>query len=94
MPGFALDRPRYLDADADLETVYRMMLEVASELWVTRDRLMLLETTLVRRGLMTEAELEALAFDEETSAALTADRERFVARLAGCVDDSTAPDGR
>lgn len=94
MPGFALDRPRYLDADADIETVYRMLLEVASELWVTRDRLTLLEATLTRRGLMTESELEELAFDDETAAALAADRTRFVARLAGCVDDASAPDGR
>ncbi len=94
MPGFALDRPRYLDGDADIETVYRMLLEVASELWVTRDRLTLLEATLTRRGLMTEAELEELAFDDETAATLAADRTRFVARLAGCVDDASAPDGR
>ncbi|CAM3224717.1 hypothetical protein NODU109028_04800 [Nocardioides dubius] len=93
MPGHALDRPRYLDGDLDLETVYRMLLEVSSELWVTRDRLHLLEAHLTRRRLVTEDELELLAFDAQTSAALEEDRKRFVSRLAGCVDAPVVDEG-
>lgn len=85
MPGHALDRPTYLDGDLDLETVYRMLLEVSSELWVTRDRLLLLQNHLTSRGLVTEAELEELAFVPEVAAELDADRKRFVARLAASV---------
>ncbi|MGX7724703.1 hypothetical protein [Rhodococcus sp. 5G237] len=94
MPGFAADHPRYLVADTDVETVYRMLLEVASELWVTRDRLLLLEGTLTRRGLMSAAELEELAFDDTQAALLEEERQRFVGRLFGCVEDVPATDGR
>lgn len=92
MPGHALDRPRYLDGELDLETVYRMLLEVSSELSVTRDRLVLVEGLLAEQGLLDEERIEKRAFEPEVAAVLDADRKRFVARLAACVDDSS-PDG-
>lgn len=92
MPGHALDRPRYLDGELDLETVYRMLLEVASELSVTRDRLVLVEGLLAEQGLLDEERIERRAFDPEVAAALDADRKLLVARLAACVDDASAPD--
>lgn len=87
MSGHALDRPRYLDGELDLETVYRMLLEVSSELSVTRDRLVLVESLLAEQGLLDEERIEKQAFDPEVAAVLDADRKRFVARLAACVDD-------
>ena len=94
MPGHALDRPRYLDGEFDLETVYRMLLEVTSELSVTRDRLVLVESLLAEQGLLDEERLERRAFDPEVAAVLDADRKRLVSRLAACVDDAPAPDAR
>lgn len=85
MPGFAKDHPRYLDGELDLETVYRMLLEVASELSVTRDRLVLLETLLERRDLLDEETLEKVAFEPEVAGRLDAERKLLVARLAACV---------
>ena len=88
MPGHALDRPRYLDGELDLETVYRMLLEVTSELSVTRDRLVLVESLLTEQGLLDEERIERRAFDPEVAAVLDADRKRLVSRLAACVDDA------
>jgi hypothetical protein len=87
MPGQAQDHPRYLDGALDLETVYRMLLEVASELSVTRDRLVLVETLLARRDLLDEATLERTAFEPEVAERLEQDRKLLVQRLAACVPD-------
>ena len=92
MPGHALDRPRYLDGDLDLETVYRMLLEVSSELSVTRDRLVLVESLLAEQGLLDEERIEERAFDPAVAVTLDSDRKRFVARLAACVEDTPAAD--
>ena len=85
MPGHAQDRPRYLDGELDVETLYRMLLEVASELSVTRDRLVLVETLLERNGLLDEETIEKVAFEPAVADVLDADRKRFVARLAASV---------
>lgn len=93
MPGFAADRPRYLDGALDIETLYRMLLEVTSELSVTRDRLVLLESVLAERGAAGESEIEQIAYQPEVAARLEADRDRLVARLAACVQDEPLPVG-
>lgn len=89
MPGHAQDHPRYLDPELDIETVYRMLLEVTSELSVTRDRLTLVETLLERRELVDEQSLEDVAFEPTVAERLEADRQLLVSRLAACVP---APD--
>ena len=96
MPGHAKDRPRYLDGTLDVETLYRMLLEVASELSVTRDRLTLVETLLAEQGLVDEDAIEKVAFREDVAAKLEADRKLLVSRLAASVQDAApgagAPD--
>lgn len=91
MPGHAKDHPRYLDGALDVETLYRMLLEVTSELSVTRDRLLLVETLLKEKGLVDEESIENVAFVPEVAAALDTERKLLVSRLAACVPDA-APD--
>jgi hypothetical protein len=88
MPGHAQDRPRYLDGTLDLETLYRMLLEVTSELSVTRDRLLLVETLLAEQGLVDDASIEKLAFRDDVAAKLDSERKLLVSRLAASVQDS------
>ncbi|MFC6153721.1 hypothetical protein [Nocardioides yefusunii] len=85
MPGHAQDRPRYIDGAVDAETLYRLLLEVTSELSVTRDRLVLLETVLADHGLVNEEKLELVAFRDDVAARLDADRKLLVQRLAAAV---------
>lgn len=88
MPGHAQDRPRYLDSTLDLETLYRMLLEVTSELSVTRDRLLLVETLLADQGLVDEESIEKVAFREDVATRLDSERKLLVQRLAASVQDS------
>ncbi len=90
MPGHAQDRPRYLDGTLDVETLYRMLLEVTSELSVTRDRLTLVETLLADQGLVDDDTIEKTAFREDVAAKLDADRKLLVSRLAASVQDAGA----
>ncbi|WP_110241859.1 hypothetical protein [Nocardioides gilvus] len=97
MPGHAQDHPRYLDSAIDVDTLYRMLLEVTSELSVTRDRLILVESLLVDKGLLDDASIELAAFAPETAARLDRERKLLVSRLAASVQDSApgavVPDG-
>lgn len=97
MPGHAQDHPRYLDGVIDVETLYRMLLEVTSELSVTRDRLILVESLLAEKGLLDDASIEQAAFVPETAARLDTERKLLVSRLAASVQDSApgavVPDG-
>lgn len=88
MPGHAQDRPRYLDPALDVETLYRMLLEVTSELSVTRDRLLLVETLLADKGLVDEESIEKIAFRDDVAARLDTERKLLVQRLAASVQDS------
>lgn len=90
MPGHAQDHPRYLDGAIDVETLYRMLLEVTSELSVTRDRLILVESLLAGQGLLDDASIELAAFEPENAARLDRERKLLVSRLAASVQDSGA----
>lgn len=81
MPGFALDSPRYLDPAQDSDSILRMLLELASEVWVLRDRLTLVERTLDAKGYLVRADLDSAEPDKDAAAELATDRERFVQRL-------------
>ncbi|GAA2073097.1 hypothetical protein [Microbacterium hatanonis] len=81
MPGFAIDSPRYLEPTQDTDSLFRMLLELASEVWVLRDRLTLVERTLDEKGCLTRSDLDSAEPGPAAEAELAKERAQFVERL-------------
>ena len=67
-------------ADPALDRAFGVVMALAAELWVTRDRLRALERRLAERGLVDPSELDREPDAAET-AALAGERDAFVAHL-------------
>jgi hypothetical protein len=91
MPGFAIDSPRYLDPALDTDSLMRMILELASEVWVQRDRLEIIEHFLDERGQVTRADIDEYVPTDETKDALAAGRRQFVERLLSAAQHGSDP---
>lgn len=72
----------YLDGKLN-EDLARMVTELTSEVWVLRDRLMVLEHLLQRAGVVTEGQLDDFVPDQELTTALQKEREALVGRVIG-----------
>ena len=77
-------RPAYLGSDR-LDDLARMLTELASEVWILKDRNMVLETLLAEHGAVTPAQVEAYQPDPETARRILAERAAFTARIFGAV---------
>lgn len=80
-------RPNYL-GDARLDDVARMVFELTSELWVLKDRTIMLEALLVENGVVAPGAVDTLQPTPELSQTLLAERKALVARVYGAVLDS------
>ncbi|MEU5989996.1 hypothetical protein ABZ806_13570 [Spirillospora sp. NPDC047418] len=81
MPGFAVDDPRHLDGKVPLDALFNALMEVASEVWVLRDRFAVLEEVLRERGTITRDDIELLQPGPELAERLAADRRTFLERI-------------
>lgn len=81
MPGFAAENPVHLDRSQHLDGVFHALMEVASELWVLRDRFTVLEELLAERGSVTREDLDLFQPGPELNARLAADRRAFLDRV-------------
>lgn len=81
MPGFAAENPVHLERSENLDGVFNALMEVASELWVLRDRFTVLEELLEEKGSVTREDLDRFQPGPELSARLAADRSRFLERV-------------
>jgi len=72
------DDPVYL-RDPVLDATLRMVVELAAQVWVDRERLLTIEYLLESRGVVTRAAIEQYRPDEARQAAVKAERDRFVA---------------
>ncbi|MDX6744077.1 hypothetical protein [Actinocorallia sp. A-T 12471] len=81
MPGFAADDPVYLTRPEHLDGLFNALMEVASEVWVMRDRCTVLEHLLAERGSVTAADLDEFQPDGDLAARLAADRRAFLGRI-------------
>ncbi|MDX6744072.1 hypothetical protein [Actinocorallia sp. A-T 12471] len=82
--------PRYLESDR-LDDLARMIAELTSELWILKDRTLVLEHLLERHGVIAAAAVDGLAPSADLAARLRAEREALVSRVFGAVLD---PDTR
>jgi hypothetical protein len=80
-------RPNYL-GDARIDDVARMVFELTSELWVLKDRTMMLEALLVEHGVLADEAVDTMQPTTELSLKLLAERKALVARVYGAVLDS------
>jgi hypothetical protein len=74
----ASDHPVYL-RDPVLDATVRMLVELAAQVWVDRERLLTIEALLDENGVVTREAIEKYHPDEARQAALKAERNRFVA---------------
>lgn len=71
------DDPIYLK-DPVLDATVRMLVELAAQVWVERERRLALETVLAQRGVIAADAVERFAPTPEQQAAFRAERARFM----------------
>lgn len=67
---------QYLDENS-VTDLGRMMMALLSEVWILKDRTMLLEHLLEQRGAIAPEELENMEIPEELAAKIEAERDKF-----------------
>ncbi len=72
-------------ADPAIDRLVAMVMTLAAELHVTKDRLRSLESLLGRRGLLDRAELDGYVPDDAERADNDAERDAYVRALMQCV---------
>ena len=76
-----MSKPQLFD-DPAIDALVKMLLELASETWVTRARLAALEAKV--------GSVEDLVLPPETEAALTAERDAFIKKLFSTLESAPA----
>lgn len=71
------DDPVYLQ-DPVLDATVRMVVELAAQVWVDRERMMTIETLLNERGVVTREAIEQFAPDAQQQARFKAARDQFI----------------
>ena len=72
--------PVYL-RDPVLDATVRMVVELAAQVWVDRERLLAMEVLLAERGVVTPEALATFKPDAATGARFKAERTRFIENL-------------
>ena len=80
-------------ADPALDRAVAMIMTLAAELWVTKDRLRALEVTLAGRGLLDPAALDGYRPEAEERARVDAERRAYVGELMRCTRGEQASKG-
>jgi hypothetical protein len=74
--------PSYLH-NASIDDVARMVESLAEEVWILKDRTLVLEELLITKGNMTLAEIDEYEPSEALQARLTKDRQRLIRKVFG-----------
>ena len=82
--GDVPNRPTYL-GERRLDDVARMLFELTSELWILKDRVLVLEDQLQRSGALAAGAVDAAVPEEELAERLSAERRRLATRVYGAV---------
>lgn len=80
-------RPDYL-GEPRLDDLARMIFELTSELWILKDRTLMLENLLTVNGVIVDGAVDAAQPDADLSQTLLAERRSLVSRVYGAVLDS------
>ncbi|MEZ5457908.1 MAG: hypothetical protein R3E65_00865 [Steroidobacteraceae bacterium] len=69
--------PTYIQ-DPVLDATVRMLVELAAQVWIERERRLALEAVLVQQGVVAATAVEQFAPDAAQQAAIRAERARFI----------------
>lgn len=67
----------------EMDALGRTQTELLSELWILRDRVLVLEQLLTQAGILSENQIDHYDPPDEMTAKLDADRDALVARVIG-----------
>lgn len=73
---------QYLD-ERDVDEIARHNTQLIAELWIVKDRLTVLESLLVKKGLLNENEIDSVTPDGALAAALEHDRDSYIKKVLG-----------
>jgi len=79
-------QPRYLVPE-DIETLARQNAQLMTELWITKDRLSVLEDMLEKQGLINRDDFESKEPDELLMKRLEAERVAYIKRILGVLPE-------
>lgn len=68
---------------SEIDSLGRTQTELLSELWILRDRVLVLEHLLAEAGILKDGQIDDYSPPEELTATLNADRDALVARVIG-----------
>jgi hypothetical protein len=86
LPAPATGTATYFDNPA-IDALFNICLELGSAVWVTRDRLRVLEAILAEQGIATDAAIEAYRMPPEAAEKAREERDEFIQRLFGGLKD-------
>jgi hypothetical protein len=72
---------------ADIDSILRMNAELLSELWILRDRVMVLEKLLEEKGVVARKAIDDYAPDQKFDDELLKERDQLVKRVIGAAED-------
>lgn len=78
--------PQYLRPE-DIETLARQNVQLMTELWITKDRLFMLEHMLEKKGIIDRKIFDATEPDENLSQELEAQRVAYIERIMGVLPE-------
>jgi hypothetical protein len=84
LPGFERGHPHYF-REPVIDHLLEVVLLLGGELWVNRDRQMIMEELLATRGKVTPAMIEAFEPDEAFTSKQDEARRKFTQRVYGCL---------
>jgi hypothetical protein len=90
--GDVSERPQYLGSDR-LDDLARMLIELTSELWILKDRTLVLEHLLASNGILAPDAIDSYQPTGDLSQTLLAERKALLERVMGAVlpsDDRVA----
>lgn len=88
----AAERPQYLES-ARMDDLARMVTELTSELWILKDRNMILEKILEESGVLTGGAVDSYQPDATLATTLLDERRALAERIFGAIlpsDERTA----
>jgi hypothetical protein len=90
IPMFREDRPQYFQ-DPAVDRLLQMFLELAAELWATKDWQHTVTTLLAQKGIVTQADIDRFAPPADVADKIAAEREMFVHRIVRHISGKAEP---
>jgi hypothetical protein len=84
LPGFERGHPHYYEQPV-IDHLLEIVLQLGAEIWVNRDRQLIMEYLLATRGSVTAAAIDAFEPDAEFKQKLQTQRKAFTERVYGCL---------